>query len=218
MSLNIAQLRLLRLYAAREQPVVSTVYRTPEPSGGVGDPVWERWSIRQEELGRAVVSLVSRELIAVAGPRVPGQPDRVEVTEAGYAALREQGAVLQEEAAPYDVGEEVPGGVPGGPAVEAWDLLDEIARARGWAGRAQMFGPGRARLMVREERRWLGLTISPSRVQPLAHLAAGLIEESGQPAGPLLEQASTAAVTGDLSGLLGEVEQVWERLDAAGHG
>lgn len=89
-------------------------------------------------------------------------------------------------------------------------LADQIAEARGWKCRAQTFGPYMARLMVVQEGRWLGLTVSP--VHEAGHLDASGISATGQPTDPLVESVAFGTVKPDLEELLREVELVWHRL------
>lgn len=217
MSLHAHQHELLSLYAQYGGPVSSEVFRSPPPPGGEGDPEWDRWRHWQDKLNSAVFSLYSAGLIAVVGDHVEGQPDIVEVTEAGHAALADPSLTVLDP----DVNSEVDRAIAQITSSQeaedfdtytrVWDLLDSVAEARGWSCRAQPFGPGAARLLVTEEQRWVGLSISPSRHEPLAHVTAGRITPAGQNTSPLVHQAVHDFLTLEL--VLREVEHLWRRLD-----
>ncbi|MBB1252537.1 hypothetical protein H3146_03995 [Streptomyces sp. OF3] len=88
----------------------------------------------------------------------------------------------------------------------AYDLALKIQRARGWASRPQFFGE-RARLVVSEENRWLGVTLSRHDGSVLLH--AGAIEPDGTPTAPLTEASSSSS---DIEIVLEQVEALWQRL------
>jgi len=217
MSLHAHQHELLSLYAKYGGPVSSEVFRSPPPPGGKGELEWDRWRHWPDKLNSAVFSLYARGLIAVVGDHVEGQPDVVEVTEAGHAALADPNLAVLDP----DVNSELEGAVARLASSQededfdtysrVWDLLDSVAEAWGWSCRAQPFGPGTARLLVTEEQRWVGLSISPSRREPLAHVTAGRITPAGRPTSPVVRQAVHDVLTLEL--VLREVEHLWRRLD-----
>ncbi|MFJ2627662.1 hypothetical protein ACIO6T_30750 [Streptomyces sp. NPDC087532] len=93
--------------------------------------------------------------------------------------------------------------------MDAYDVAQHIAQARGWKYRPQSMGPDQARLMVEDERRWAGVTRVTGGV---VLLAAGAILPGGEPTSPLVE---TSAMGSDLDGLAGAVDVLWRRLDEA---
>ncbi|WP_424216836.1 hypothetical protein ACN20G_32535 (plasmid) [Streptomyces sp. BI20] len=216
MSLSPGQHELLALYVTAAGPVPTTAHRTGEPPGGVGDPVWQRWADRQAMLSGALLSLVGRGLIRTLAPRVPGGPERVVVTDAGRAALAAADRGVCQPTTP-------PGAPPQPvtpPPVPVGELLDGVARARGWSRRTPSEDPNAARLVVPEEGRWLALEVrpdpDPSRPGPLAELTAGPVRPSGTPGPTGVTRPSPGALAGDLPELLHEVDQLWRLLDTAG--
>ncbi|MBB1245004.1 hypothetical protein GL263_15715 [Streptomyces durbertensis] len=96
-------------------------------------------------------------------------------------------------------------------AETAYDLALQIQRAHGWGGRPQIFDD-RARLMVREESRWLGVTLSRYDGSVLLH--AGAIGPDGTPTDPLAEASTSSS---DIESVLEQVEALWQRLPRPKH-
>jgi hypothetical protein len=88
----------------------------------------------------------------------------------------------------------------------AYELATRITEARGWSCTPQSFN-GQARLIVQEERRWLGVTTSAYDDVVLLH--AGNILADGTPTAPDVE---TSAQSTDMEGLLRGLERLWHRL------
>lgn len=102
-------------------------------------------------------------------------------------------------------------------AMTAYELATRITEARGWSCAPESFD-GQARLMVREEQRWLGVTALPAQSATYGHddvvlLHAGTIRADGTPTAPIVE---TSAQSTDMDGLLQELERLWERLGTGG--
>ncbi|WP_148022540.1 hypothetical protein [Streptomyces sp. OR43] len=95
--------------------------------------------------------------------------------------------------------------------MSAYDVAVRIASARGWDCRPQSFGGTQARLMVEAEDRWLGISTASSDSLVLLH--AGHILTGGTPTNPVAESSATST---HLAGVLGEVEVLWQQLDADG--